>query len=139
MQRFILFLLLNIFITTCCATTTTNFADQPDVQAFIQMMVKKHKFKKQTLVTLFTAVKERPQVIKSLNKPLEKESWHTYQMLFVNGWRIQQGVKFWKQYEATLKRAEKTYGVPASIIVATIGIETKYGSRTGDYRVMAKN
>lgn len=113
-----------------------QFTHRPDVQAFIEQMVKKHGFKKQALIKLFSEVKVRPQVMRHINKPLEKEPWHTYQMAFVNEWRIQHGVQFWNKYADTLKRAEKIYGVPASIIVATIGIETKYGERTGEYRVM---
>jgi membrane-bound lytic murein transglycosylase B len=45
-------------------------------------------------------------------------------------------VRFCGLYETALAKAEETYGVPASIIVATIGIETKYGQKTGDYRVI---
>lgn len=118
------------------AQTQTGFAQRKDVQDFIQLMVKKHKFNKQQLVSLFQAVKVRPQVIRHINKPLEKEPWHIYQMLFVNEWRIQHGVKFWNKHETVLKKAEDIYGVPASIIVATIGIETKYGQRTGEWRVI---
>lgn len=114
----------------------TAFVERPDVQDFIKKMVKKHHFKEKTLYTLFDQVKLRPQVISHINKPLEKESWDTYQVLFVNEWRIKHGVKFWNQYADVLKKAEQVYGVPASIIVATIGIETKYGQRTGDFRVI---
>jgi membrane-bound lytic murein transglycosylase B len=113
-----------------------HFTQRSDVQAFIEQMVKKHGFKKSELLRLFSEVKVRPQVMRHINKPLEKEPWHTYQVAFVNEWRIQHGVQFWNKYANTLKRAEKIYGVPASIIVATIGIETKYGERTGEYRVM---
>jgi len=112
------------------------FVHRPEVQTYIQYLVKQYHFQQQPLVTLFSAVKIRPQVIRHINKPLEKELWNTYQMLFVNEWRIQHGVKFWNKYAAALQKAEKTYGVPASIIVATIGIETKYGQKTGEYRVM---
>ncbi len=113
-----------------------NFAERPDVQLFIDQMVKKHGFKKQQLVTLFSAVKIRPQVMRHINKPLEKEPWHTYQMLFVSEWRIEHGVEFWNKYQTALREAERIYGVPASIIVATIGIETKYGQKIGEYRVI---
>jgi membrane-bound lytic murein transglycosylase B len=75
-------------------------------------------------------------VIKHINKPLETNPWNTYQLLFVNEWRIEHGVKFWNKYADVLRRAELKYGVPAGIIVATIGIESKYGQRMGEYRVM---
>ncbi len=54
----------------------------------------------------------------------------------MNEWRIEHGVEFWNKYAAVLKKAEEIYGVPAGIIVATIGVETRYGQRTGDYRVI---
>ena len=118
------------------AHADASFVQQPLVQSFIQEMVKKYGFKKQALVALLSEVKLRPQVIRHINKPLEKESWHLYQMLFVNEWRIQHGVEFWNKYAAPLQKAEEIYGVPASIIVATIGIETKYGEKMGEYRVI---
>lgn len=128
-------------ILICMAISSPVFADEafvkrPDVQAFITEMVKKHKFNQQELIKLFSEVKIRPQVIRNMNKPLEKEPWRLYQMLLVNEWRITHGVEFWKKYAKVLDDAEKKFGVPASIIVATIGIETRYGQRTGDYRVM---
>lgn len=115
---------------------TNQFVAREDVQAFIHTMVSKHHFKKTELQKLFSEVKIRPQIIASLNAPLEKKPWHFYQRLFVSDWRVKNGLKFWKQHEAALTRAEKEYGVPASIIVATIGVETKYGQRIGDYRVI---
>jgi membrane-bound lytic murein transglycosylase B len=118
------------------AAATGYFTRQPDVQNFIDHMVTKHHFKSSELQTLFSHVEVRPSVIRSVKAPLEKKPWHTYQMLFVTEWRIQQGAAFWKKYHAALSKAEKIYGVPASIIVATIGVETKYGKNTGGYRVI---
>jgi len=118
------------------AYADTAFVNRPDVQEYIQWMVKKYNFDKPQLTSLLNQVKIRPQVIRSINKPLEKEPWRLYQMLFVNEWRITHGVEFWNKYEAVLNQAEKVFGVPASIIVATIGVETRYGQRTGDYRVI---
>lgn len=124
------------FLLASIAHADNTFNQRADVQAFIQMMVKKHHFKKQELETLFSEVKVRPQVIRSLNKPLEKASWKTYKQVFINPGHIEGGVKFWNKYAKDLRRAEQTYGVPASIIVATIGVETKYGKNKGEYRVI---
>lgn len=132
-------LLVTLYLSIPCAFAAeapNDFIHRRDVQDFMTMMVKKHHFAKPYLVSLFKEVKQRPQVIARINKPFEKEPWHIYQVVFINARHIKQGVLFWRQYEAALTRAEKQYGVPASIIVATIGIETKYGKRTGDYRVI---
>lgn len=125
-----------ILIILLPQTVLAGFADRPDVKKFIAQMTRKHHFVKSELVTLFNHVKIRPVVIQSVKAPLEAKPWYAYQKLFVTEWRIRQGVEFWNQHQQTLERAEKIYGVPASIIVATIGVETKYGQNTGEHRVI---
>ena len=136
LKKLLLFMILLSAAVAPCVHADEAFVKRPDVQNYIQETVKKYHFKKQDLLKLFEKVKIRPQVIRNINKPLEKEPWRLYQMLFVNEWRITHGVEFWKKYRKVLEEAEKKFGVPASIIVATIGIETRYGQKTGDYRVM---
>jgi membrane-bound lytic murein transglycosylase B len=137
MRRWLgIIVLFNAFLFSHFAYADSAFSNRPDVQAFIQYMVKKHHFNQQQLVTLFNSVKIRPQIMNQMKKPLEHKPWYTYQMLFVSEWRIKEGVAFWNKYADALERAEHLYGVPASIIVATIGVETKYGQRIGEYRVL---
>lgn len=136
MLRRLLCVFIFIFTISTTYAADANFLKRQDVQTFIQMMVKKHHFSRQYLENIFSTVKIRPQVMQHIKKPLEKETWSTYQKLFVSEWRIENGVKFWDKYAAALSKAERTFGVPASIIVATIGVETRYGERTGDFRVI---
>lgn len=119
-----------------CMKSHTNFEKRADVQQFITRMSKKHGFKKQELNALFKEVKVRTEVVRLIKKPLEMQTWRKYQSLLVSSWRIQNGVKFWDQYNSTLQRAERQYGVPPSIIVATLGVETRYGKNMGNYRVI---
>lgn len=132
------FLLLSVlFISVSAnANVNANFDKRADVQSFISQMVKIHHFKRNELNILFSHVKIRPSVIQNVKAPTEQKPWYTYQMLFVTEWRIREGVEFWNKYQTALEQAEKIYGVPASIIVATIGIETKYGRYTGEYPVI---
>lgn len=113
-----------------------GFLSRHDVQEFIQYMVQKNHFDRTKLTKIFAEVKVRPQIMQRMNKPFEKQPWLTYQMLFVTKQRIQKGVEFWQKHQKTLSKAEAMFGVPACIIVATIGIETKYGERKGDFRVI---
>ncbi len=136
-MRLIITIILSLLVGFIpAAFAESDFLHRNDVQSFIEHMVQKHQFKRDSLEALFEQVKARPQVIRHIKKPLEKEPWKLYQLLFVNEWRIKHGVEFWDKYQDVLTKAEKVYGVPASIIVATIGIETKYGERTGEYRVI---
>ncbi len=74
-----------------------------------------------------------------LMKPTGKRirrSWTTYKNRFVEPVRINAGQTFWTENQAFLDATAKQYGVPASIIVAIIGVETVYGRITGDFRVL---
>ncbi len=133
LRRILLFFCLVILLPQA---SLANFADRPEVKNFIAQMVHKHHFVKSQLVTLFNQVKIKPVIIRSVKAPLEQKPWYLYQLLFVTQWRIHEGVAFWNKYHDALERAEKIYGVPPSIIVATIGVETKYGKNTGEHRVI---
>lgn len=129
-------ILISLIISISAAHADTDLAQRRDVREFINMMVTKHHFNRYQLTQLFRQVKFHEAVIKNINQPLEANPWTTYQRLFVNEWRIKHGVQFWRKHEAALEKAEKIYGVPPSIIVATLGVETKYGEHTGEYRVI---
>ncbi|MDX1902406.1 MAG: lytic murein transglycosylase [Gammaproteobacteria bacterium] len=114
----------------------TDFSTKPAVQKFIHEMVTKHHFKEKELVKLFSSVKARPSTLKQIKAPLEKQPWFIYRILFVTRGRVHDGLDFWKRNQKILTQAEKKYHIPAGIIVATIGIETKYGKNVGRYRVI---
>jgi membrane-bound lytic murein transglycosylase B len=64
------------------------------------------------------------------------KNWRVYRSRFIDPVRISAGVKFWRDNQADLERAEKEYGVPAEIIVGIIGVETIYGQQMGNFRVI---
>jgi membrane-bound lytic murein transglycosylase B len=65
-----------------------------------------------------------------------EKNWAAYRARFIEPVRTQAGLAFWKQHANTLARAEKQYGVPASLIVGVIGVETLYGRHLGQHRVL---
>ncbi|MGQ3888962.1 lytic murein transglycosylase B [Legionella sp. CNM-1927-20] len=118
-----------------------SYADQalierPDVQKFVDFMVKTHGFNKHYIMQVIKDVQIQPQIIESMEKPYEKKPWDIYKQLFLTQQRIQGGIEFWRANQQTLMQAEKQYHVPASVIVAIIGIETLYGKHQGNYRVL---
>lgn len=64
------------------------------------------------------------------------KNWTVYRSRFIDAARIKAGVAFWRAYEMDLRRAHARWGVPASIIVGVIGVETIYGRNTGNFRVL---
>lgn len=113
-----------------------NFVQRKDVQQFINQMVHQHQFNRRELTQVMSQVQIQPQIIVSMEKPYEKKNWDFYKQLFVTPERVQGGIEFWRKNRQALERAEKLYGVPASVIVAIIGVETRYGKNQGSYRVL---
>jgi len=108
----------------------------PGMEGFIKEMVRKHKFNERKLRIMFSKLKRRPDIVRTMNRPAEGMKWHRYRKIFITPSRINKGVRFWNRNAATLAKAERQYGVPAKIIVAIIGVETFYGERTGTIKIL---
>lgn len=131
-----LFCLLSFSATAATTLAEQDVAARPDVQQFIVEMVKKHGFDAGKLNALFKQVKLKQTIIDAITRPAESKPWFQYRPIFVTDTRINEGVDFWNKNQTTLERAEKKYGVPPEIIVAIIGVETRYGRHKGGYRVI---
>jgi membrane-bound lytic murein transglycosylase B len=108
----------------------------PEVETFIQEMVQKHQFNDVSLRRLFARVEPNPAVITAISTPITALPWYEFRSRFVDAVRINGGVRFWREHAATLEKASREFGVSKEIIVATIGVETIYGRRTGGYGVL---
>lgn len=119
---------------------TGAFADYSKhdlAEGFVQDMVSKHGFKAQEVREILQRANKRQPILDAISRPAERtKTWKEYRPIFIQQLRITNGISFWKEHEQTLARAEKTYGVPAEIIVAIIGVETNYGRNMGSYEVL---
>ncbi|MCK5876565.1 MAG: lytic murein transglycosylase B, partial [Candidatus Marithrix sp.] len=133
MNKIRLFLLIGILLSSTVLPAKIVTQDE-----FINTMVSKHGFDKLYLTQLLKKAKVKSKIIKLMTpRPSgKKKPWHKYRKIFVNSKKIKGGVKFWRNNAQTLRSAEVTYGVPAEIIVAIIGVETIYGKNTGGFRVI---
>ena len=112
-------------------------SDLPGVDKFITEMESKHQFNREKLTTLFKTVEVKDSILKAISRPAEKSiPWHKYRKIFMKEKRIKGGVTFWDKHGETLNKAEQKYGVPAEIIIAILGVETRYGGNVGGYRVI---
>ena len=115
---------------------TDSYALSQQEQQFVTQMVEKHQFDSAQLTRQLQKAKHRPSIIKAMSRPAEAMPWYKYRKIFLQPKRIEDGKKFMRKYHKELKQAQKTYGVPAHIITAIIGVETLYGKNTGSYAVM---
>lgn len=117
------------------AVMAGDYSNKRSVNTFIKEMVKKHNFSKRDLKKLFAKAKIHKSILEAIARPAESKPWHQYRPIFVTPERTQSGIDFWKKNAAALESAEQKYGVPQEIIVAIIGVETRYGKHAGRYPV----
>lgn len=131
--RALLFLLLAASNT---AVLGLDISAHQDVRALIDEMVREHGFRAGDLNRIFAHAQLRPAIVEAMQRPYEAKPWYQYRRLFITDQNIANGVEFWRANKEVLKRAEDVFGVPASIIVAIIGIETRYGKVQGKHPVI---
>ena len=122
----------------CLAMHTAGAnTELPDLPVFIDEMVSKHGFEATELQSVFDEVEVKDSILKAISRPAEKSKpWYEYRRIFLTESRIQGGVEFWQGHKEALAHAEQVYGVPAEIIIAILGVETRYGGNVGGYRVI---
>jgi membrane-bound lytic murein transglycosylase B len=127
---------LKTLLLTSVLLSGSSFANT-DEQAFIDKMVQEHQFDAAEISSLLSQAKKQQSIIDAMSRPAEKRlNWGQYRKIFITDKRIKGGMTFWKENQAILEQAEKTYGVPAQIITAIVGVETYYGRITGKYSVL---
>ena len=114
-----------------------SYLSRAEVDAYIEELIQQHDFSRPELEEVLAAAERRQDIIDLMRRPAERRlNWHEYRKIFLDEQRIAGGVEFWQQNQATLERAEKEYGVAPEVIVAIIGVETRYGRVTGRHRVV---
>ena len=115
---------------------SSDYANRELAAPMIQALVKQG-LDEARIRALLDSAECQPKILESIARPAEKtHTWATYQKIFLQESRVQKGVEFAHTHADALARAEKTYGVPPEIILAIIGVETRYGQHMGTYRVV---
>ncbi len=124
-------------LLTFTTVAASNYSAQPQVRVFIDRMVSEQGFDRNELIAVLDNAERREDILELMRKPAEKRlQWHQYRKIFLTQSRIDGGVTFWKENTDLLKQAAEAFGVAPQIIVAIIGVETRYGSNTGKHRVL---
>ncbi|HEX5360979.1 MAG TPA: lytic murein transglycosylase B [Fluviicoccus sp.] len=114
-----------------------DFDQYEELQAMIASLEKEGVYPPGELTAVFTSVNRLDKVLEAIARPAEKtREWKNYRPNFVNDERLRKGLDFWSKYRNELDAAGKQFGVPPEIIVAIIGVETKYGGNKGGFRVI---
>ena len=137
MAKLLLLPALTVLMMFSAVTHGESYLSRAEVDAYIEELIQQHDFSRPELEEVLAAAERRQDIIDLMRRPAERRlNWHEYRKIFLDEPRIAGGVEFWQQNQATLERAEKEYGVAPEVIVAIIGVETRYGRVTGRHRVV---
>lgn len=119
------------------AATTGNYAERPEGKALLERLDKADGVDIDKARALLEDAEYQPKIVATMRKPAEKTlTWGDYRPIFLQAERAAKGAAFIEEHGAAFAAAEDEYGVPADIIAAIVGVETKYGAFLGRDRVL---
>ena len=110
--------------------------DRSHVADFARNFAYENKIHIDNVMAILDKANYHQSIIDKMNRPAEKMPWYKYRKIFLNDKRINAGVAFWDQHEAILNHVKVRYEVDPMIIVGIIGVESYYGNRKGQYKVL---
>ena len=131
-----------LLISTCAAlmgSTVVNagYEQHERFNEFAKELEAEHGIKPEQAKAWLSQAERLESVLTAISRPAEKtKTWADYRKIFLTEKRIEEGKQFLKDNAELLVKAEKEFGVPKEIIGAIIGVETFYGKRQGNYRVL---
>jgi membrane-bound lytic murein transglycosylase B len=115
----------------------SDYAEREDVMAFAKEFAAANNKNADDVLKILANGKKQQAILTAIAKPAEKAlSWGEYRKIFIEKERIDKGVIFWQENRKVIEDVSKTYQVAPEIIVAIIGVETRYGRITGNYKVL---
>ncbi|BAL25812.1 lytic murein transglycosylase B [Azoarcus sp. KH32C] len=116
-----------------------SYAQRDEGMAFAKEMQEKHGFDQAQILAALDRAHFDARVIRLIKPPATPtaRSWQRYRARFLESARINSGIAFWHENEATLQAASDRYGVPPEIVAAIIGVETYYGRNAGNFELVS--
>lgn len=118
------------------ATPAPRAELEPEIRAFVQEMTDRHGFDRAALEKAFRETRRLDSIIRAMDAPATALPWHEFRLRHITDARIKAGLQFWAEHQVLLERAAADFRVPPELVVATIGVETIFGRRTGTIGVL---
>ncbi|GAB3678918.1 lytic murein transglycosylase B [Salinisphaera aquimarina] len=142
MNRFFSFVASAALLTLICSplpapAETGNYAQRPEGKALLKRLQKADGVDIDEARALLEDATYQPKIVAAMRKPAERTlTWADYRPIFLQPERAEKGAAYIAEHQAMFDAAEEKYGVPANIVAAIIGVETKYGAFVGRNRVL---
>lgn len=130
-------LMIGAGLLLAASPVTPSVAQENDeYRAFVEDMAERHGFEPSRISEALAGAERRQDILEAISRPAEAKPWYEYRPIFLTPSRIGGGIEFWNRHEDLISRASEEFGVDPAVIVAIIGVETRYGEITGRYRVL---
>ena len=117
-----------------------DYLSKPNVQHFIQMMHRKYGFETAYLRKVLSHARLDRDTLARYTGKFKKNStvgsWERFKLHVVNEETYDEAKAFKKRHYHTLKKAAQRYRVDMNYIVGFIGVESRFGTYTGDYNIL---
>ena len=126
---------LGLLVSTA-STHAVEVDAYPELVSMVEQLVSEKGLDRERLNFWLTDARIDQDIIQAMQRPAERLPWHRYRLRFLTRSSIRNGGKFLARYSDVFRQAETRFGIPAEILVAIIGVETRYGKATGRHRVL---
>ena len=127
-------LTLSISLSFSCNWAQANdFYNDPEYANFKQKAMTTYGLSSTQIDEAMSGTRNLPKILDIMTRPGESKPWYQYRAMFLVEGTIQRGIRFRNQYEDVLNRAEQQFGVPKTVILGILGVETGYGANKGTF------
>jgi len=120
------------------APDAVTYGGRADAMALADALAEQHGLAPDWARAQLAQARFQPAVARLIMPPPAgtAKNWAAYRARFIEPERVKAGAAFWTAQQRWLDAAEARFGVPASVVVGIIGVETFYGRVTGNFRVL---
>lgn len=129
----IFFLLCFCFFTKSKAAITVP---EEKIEALAQALTIASGIEKPTIMAILKEASFQEDLITAVSKPKQPMNWKKYRQATITPNVIENGQYFCKTWQKELSAMETRFGVPAAIVAAILGVETRYGQTLGQRRLL---
>lgn len=107
----------------------------PKYVRLLDDLTKKYNFSEEYILGIFEDAELRSDVISRLERPPEILPYYQYRSRFIKDEIISKGTRYLEENSNILNRIESEYGVEKEILLGILGVESKFGENSGEYKV----
>ena len=130
-------LLCTFLLALSAVVWSSDYAERDDVKQFAKDYAEKFQKEPADVLAVLVQGEKKQTILDAISKPAERVlTWGDYRRIFIEEQRLIKGVEFWQENRQVLDVVAAEYGVPPEMILAIMGVETRYGRIKGKYRVL---